>query len=204
MFTGIIEYKGVVEALDWTNGIARLHIKAPDAVIEQLNIGDSIAVDGVCLTVVQRDSATFQVDVIPETLSRTTIRSWGPGRVVNLELPCRPETLLGGHLVQGHVDGVTRLMEIKRFGEAIEHIYSLPEAWRVYFVEKGSVAINGVSLTIAGVDNNSFRIALIPATLEKTNLGQLAPGDLVNVEVDVIAKYIYHLMRPYLEQSFTS
>ena len=199
MFTGLIEYTGEVSALEWTNGIARLVVQAPSEILKQLKPGDSIAVDGVCLTVTERTGDCFQVEVIPETLSRTTIRSWGPGRRVNLELPCRPDTLLGGHLVQGHVDGVTRLKDVRHLGEAIEHLYERPPSWRPYIVEKGSIAINGVSLTVAEVTDEGFRVALIPATLEKTNLGTLAPGDVVNVEVDVIAKYIYHLMRPYLE-----
>ena len=200
MFTGIIEWLGTVRELRDVAEYRALRIAAPTELCAQLSPGDSIAVDGVCLTVVDRTRDAFEVHVVPETLRRTTIGSWTPGWTVNLELPLAMGQRLGGHWVQGHIDGTTPLLQIEELGETCQHTYELPEAWRPYVVEKGSIALNGVSLTVADRTERTFSVALIPYTLEKTNLSRLRPGDRVNVEVDVLAKYIYHLVEPYLKQ----
>jgi riboflavin synthase len=154
-----------------------------------------VAVDGVCLTAVGRGEGAVAFDLAPETLARTTLGSLRPGDEVNLERPVTPITRLGGHLVQGHVDGVAIVVDRKTEAEsgAVLRI-RLPEGSERYVVEKGSIAVDGVSLTVAAVDGEAFEVALVPHTLAATTLGRRGPGDRLNVEVDVVAKYVERLM----------
>ncbi|MHC4341377.1 MAG: riboflavin synthase [Planctomycetota bacterium] len=158
-------------------------------------IGDSIAVDGCCLTVVERTENRLAFDVIPESLRRTTLGGRGEGDKVNLELPLRPTDRLGGHFVQGHVDAVAEVTALSREGDDVIMTFALPDAIREEVVEKGSVALDGVSMTVAGVGEGGFSVALIPHTLAVTTLGIRQPGDRVNVEGDILAKYVVSLLQ---------
>jgi riboflavin synthase len=193
MFTGIVEELGQLESLDG----GRLRIAAT-RVIEDVAIGDSIAVNGCCLTVVAFGDHWWEADVSDETISRTSIRSLRPGDGINLERAVKMSDRLGGHLVQGHVDGV---------GEIVEPVPDLrvrvPEALTRYLVEKGSVTVDGVSLTVVDALEDGFTVAIIPHTAEVTTLGARRPGDLVNIEVDVMAKYVERLMAAYVETGGT-
>src|SRR2546423_7149747 len=186
MFTGIVEELGEVRTLDSTRLVVACRAVAGDS-----PVGASVAVNGVCLTVVSNDGRSLAFDLSGETLRRTALSRLEPGAPVNLERSVTLATRLGGHLVQGHVDGVGRVLEMDDGGTArIEAPSSLAQ----YLVEKGSVAVDGVSLTVSGVENGSFTVALIPHTLEATTLGRAETGDPVNLEVDVIAKYLERLM----------
>jgi len=195
MFTGIVQSMGRIEAVTPREGGIRLWLDA-GALAGDAGIGDSMAVDGCCLTVVAREDTRLGFDAIPETLRRTSLGRRGPGDHVNLELPLRPADRLGGHFVQGHVDAVTELLERRAHGDDVVLTFRLPPALRGHVVEKGSVAIDGVSLTVAAVDGEAFTVALIPHTLEVTTLGRREPGDVVNVEGDVLAKYVAALVAP--------
>ena len=196
MFTGIVEELGTVDALDQLDGdAARLRIQGP-TVTKDARHGDSIAVNGCCLTVVDVENDSFTADVMRETLRRTSLGALGNGSPVNLERAVAAHARLGGHIVQGHVDGTGRI--VRR--EPAEHwdvvtIEAPPEILR-YVAEKGSIAVDGVSLTVVGVDDASstFTVSLIPTTLELTVLGRNQVGDTVNLEVDVIAKYVERLL----------
>lgn len=194
MFTGIVEEVGTVVALLDQGESARLQIRGPVATGDARH-GDSIAVDGVCLTVADRDQDTFTADVMAETLRRTALGELAAGSPVNLERALAAGGRLGGHIVQGHVDGVGRLLE-RRPGEHWEDLrFALPAALARYVVEKGSITVGGVSLTVTGVcapdaDEHWFAVSLVPTTLAGTTLGTLAPGAPVNLEVDVLAKYV--------------
>lgn len=197
MFTGIVEELGeVVAVTELPDDAQRLQIAAP-TVTTDARPGDSIAVNGVCLTVAEMGTGTFTADVMSETLQRSSLRAAAPGARVNLERPVTLATRLGGHLVQGHVDGTGRLLarEPSEHWEVVR--ISLPESLARYVVEKGSIAVDGVSLTVVqtGVDAGThwFTVSLIPTTLEATTLGTRAVGDIVNLEVDVIAKYVERL-----------
>jgi riboflavin synthase len=185
MFTGIVEERGRVGAVDG----GRLVVESR-TVGEGTAVGDSVAVNGVCLTAVESTSGTLSFDLAPETLSRTTLSRLGPGDPVNLERPLTLATRLGGHLVQGHVDGVGTVRSIAGNGDAAWLRIAFPERLRPYVVEKGSVAVDGVSLTVATAGPDSFEVALVPHTLEVTTLGDRRPGDEVNLEADVLAKYV--------------
>ena len=193
MFTGIVEELGRLESLDG----GRLRIAAT-RVVEDASIGDSIAVNGCCLTVVAFGDDWWEADVSDETISRTSIRSMRPGDGINLERAVKMSDRLGGHLVQGHVDGV---------GEILEPVPNLrvrvPESLTRYLVEKGSVTVDGVSLTVVDALDDGFTVAIIPHTAEVTTLGAKRPGDLVNIEVDVMAKYVERLMAAYAETGAT-
>jgi riboflavin synthase len=193
MFTGIVEEMGAVVSSDHGGQDARLVIRGR-AVLEGTGEGDSIAVDGVCLTVTEVVGDCFAVDVMPETLRRSTLGERGPGDAVNLERAVRADGRLDGHIVQGHVDGVGRLIERRPGPRWDDLTFSNPPELSRYLVEKGSVAVSGVSLTVTFVAEDRFGVSLIPTTLERTNLGALAPGDPVNLEVDVIAKYVERLV----------
>jgi|SRR6266496_5677312 riboflavin synthase len=196
MFTGIVEELGTVEALDLLPGdAARLTVNAP-LVTEDARHGDSIAVNGCCLTVVETGDGRFTADVMRETLKRTSLGSADKGSRVNLERAVTAHARLGGHIVQGHVDGVGTIAS----RQPAEHwedvrIAAAPEILK-YVAEKGSIAVDGVSLTVTDVDDatGTFGISLIPTTLELTVLGRNQVGDLVNLEVDVIAKYVERLL----------
>ena len=187
MFTGLVAAKGVVRML--RDG--RLEVETPLAA--ELSAGDSIAVNGVCLTVVEPNGGAFAADVMPETLRRTALAPLGQGDEVNLELPLRASDRLGGHVMQGHVDGTGSVESVREDGFARVVRIDAPGELLRYVVEKGSIAVDGVSLTVSAVDEEAFEVALIPETLERTTLGAAAPGRTVNLEVDVLAKYVEKL-----------
>ena len=194
MFTGIVEELGEVVAVEpLPDQAARLSIRGP-LVVSDAGEGDSIAVDGVCLTVVDHAEGVFTADVMAETLSRTTLGALSPGRSVNLERPVTLATRLGGHLVQGHVDGVG-VIEARTPSEHWEVVeISLPAALARYVVEKGSIAVDGVSLTVVQAGADRFTVSLIPTTLAATTLGRKQAGDPVNLEVEIIAKHVERLV----------
>jgi riboflavin synthase len=188
VFTGLVQELGRVAAV----GDARVTVEAE--VAAELSEGDSVMVNGVCLTAVGLESGRFSADLSPETLARTALAELRAGDRVNLELALRPEDRLGGHIVQGHVDGVGTIESSQSDGAGMVVRVRPPAELARYLVEKGSVAVDGVSLTVAALDGDSFSVALIPETLERTNLTQAARGRRVNLEVDVIAKYVERLV----------
>jgi len=202
MFTGIVEGTGTVAALaaaDDASG-ARLEVEAP-FLAGELRPGESVAVNGCCLTVAQATAAGFAADLVAETLRRTALGGLAAGDLVNLERPMALGGRLGGHLVQGHVDGVARVLERTEVGAGEEVRIELPRDLERYVVEKGSVAVDGVSLTVAGVGPGWFAVALVPHTLEVTTLGRRRPGDPVQLEVDVVAKYVERLVAPWTDRA---
>lgn len=193
MFTGLVEEMGKVERISPKGGGKELVISA-ERVLQGTHIGDSISINGACLTVTWIEGNRFAVDLSPETLRRSNLNDLSLGDMVNLERPLRLSDRLGGHLILGHVDEVGRVVSTRREGESILiTIRVSPDGMR-YIVEKGSVCIDGVSLTIAAVRTDSFDIALIPHTLKVTTLGLKGPGDRVNVEYDIIGKYVERLL----------
>ena len=194
MFTGLIESLGTVASIRRGAGPARLAVES-DLPVARMADGESVAVDGVCLTVAKRHGNVFEADVIPETLRRTTLGSARAGRRVNLERALRLSDRLGGHLVQGHVDGTERVVAVRSGrGEWVVRVAASPLI-RKYLAWKGSVAVNGVSLTVSGTGSAWFEVSLIPETLERTNLGSLRSGSRVHVEVDLLARYLETLLR---------
>jgi riboflavin synthase len=193
VFTGIVEELGVVVAIDAVPDAARLSVRGP-LVTADARPGDSIAVNGVCLTVVEVADGVFAADVMGETLRRSALGALRHGDPVNLERAARVGDRLGGHIVQGHVDGVGSLVERRPGGEWELVRFSLPKGLDRYVVEKGSITVDGVSLTVTDVDSDGFGVGLIPATLAQTTLGHKRPGDPVNLEVDVLAKYVEKLV----------
>ncbi|HEY2770304.1 MAG TPA: riboflavin synthase [Solirubrobacteraceae bacterium] len=193
MFTGLILDRGRVTAVTDSSDGVRLTIES--ALTPELSPGDSIAVNGVCLTATEVQNGTFAADVMNETLSRTSLAGAGAGTDVNLELPLRASDRLGGHVVQGHVDGLGTVTALADDGFARRVEIEAPAELLRYVVEKGSVAVDGISLTVAELSNRSFTVSLIPETLQRTNLGAAQPGRKVNLEVDVLAKYVERLMK---------
>jgi riboflavin synthase len=192
VFTGLVADLGTVATLEATADGVRLRVRSELA--GELAEGDSVAVNGVCLTATEVADGQFSADVMHETLRRSSLAEVADGTRVNLELPLRAADRLGGHVVQGHVDGVGEIRDAVEDGFArIVTIAAPPELLR-YVVEKGSIAVDGVSLTVASVTADTFSVSLIPETLERTNLGAAAPGTPVNLEVDVLAKYVEKLM----------
>jgi riboflavin synthase len=192
MFTGIIEELGRVEAIETSGEGARLRISARLA--SDLGEGDSVAVNGACLTATSAGNGTFEADVMNQTLSLTTLGALEAGSPVNLELPLRPTDRLGGHAVQGHVDGTGDVVDVFDDGFAKRLRIELPEELRQYVVERGSVAIEGVSLTVSALTDAGLEVSLIPETLERTTLGSVEPGDRLNIECDVLARYVQRQM----------
>jgi len=189
VFTGLVAGKGTIRSM--RDG--RLEIDT--AFGRELAQGDSISVNGVCLTAIEPSPSGFAADVMPETLRRSSLGPLGEGDEVNLELPLRAGDRLGGHVVQGHVDGTGTVERVRDDAASrVVRIAADPELLR-YVVEKGSIAVDGVSLTISAVDDGAFEVSLIPETLERTTLGQAAPGRILNLEVDVLAKYVEKLRR---------
>lgn len=193
MFTGIVEEIGTVLAVDHTGPDARLTLRGP-LVTSDTPVGASIAVDGVCLTVTDVADGAFTVDAMPETLRRSTLGGLAPGDTVNLERAVPVTGRLDGHIVQGHVDGVGEVLERHPGPRWDDIVVSLPTDLARYVAEKGSIAVSGVSLTVTNVGPDRFGISLIPTTLAATTWGRLTPGDHVNLEVDVIAKYVERMM----------
>ena len=188
MFTGLIREIGTVEAFDG----GRLTIAAPETAGDA-KLGDSVAIAGICLTVVDVQDGRLSFDAVPETLARTSLSRIAPGSEINVEPALRAGDPLGGHYVQGHVDGVGAVRSVELEGEGKRIWFDAPELLR-YVVEKGSIAVEGTSLTVADADDRGFAVALIPHTLAATTLGRLAPGDEVNLEADVLAKYVEKLL----------
>jgi riboflavin synthase len=193
MFTGIIEELGAVESITMEGGNASILIGA-STVTEDTRDGDSIAVNGVCLTALDVSPVSFRADVSRETLDRSTLGSLKAGSRVNLERAVTPATRLGGHIVQGHVDGRGTFLSAVREGEFWTVTIGFPPEFAKYLVYKGSVAVEGISLTVAALRNDSFDIAVIPKTWELTNFSTLRPGDAVNLEADVIGKYVERML----------
>jgi riboflavin synthase len=189
MFTGIVREVGAVVASDGS----RLVVEGPETAGSSA-LGDSVSVAGVCLTVVEGEIGQLAFDVVPETLSRTTLGRLEPGDNVNLEPALRVGDPLGGHVVQGHVDAVGWVRSVASEGDGHRIWFDAPESVVRYCLEKGSIAVDGVSLTVAALDDEGVEVALIPHTLEVTTLGRLEPGDEVNLEVDVLAKVVERLM----------
>lgn len=206
MFTGIVEATGRIDAVEHTADAAILTI-AGASVLSDAQHGDSIAVNGVCLTVTTFDAERFTVDVMQETLDRSSLGALSVGSRVNLERAMRADARFGGHVVQGHVDATTHVVAIEP-GERWSVVrFALPSSLAPYVVEKGSITLDGVSLTVASRQPDTFSVSLIPTTLDLTTLGALAVGDVVNVEVDVLAKYVEQLVAPRLaalEARFTA
>ncbi|HEU0108690.1 MAG TPA: riboflavin synthase [Vicinamibacteria bacterium] len=196
MFTGIVEEVGEVEAAVRRHDVLAVRIRAR-AVTAGLPRGGSIAVDGCCLTAVETDGDGFACDLTAETLDRTAFaQRLVPGALVNLERPMRADGRFDGHIVQGHVDGVGEILGLERSGEAAALSVAVPPHLERYLVEKGSIAVDGISLTVAGLRPGGFSVAVIPYTLDHTNLRAARPGDRVNLEIDVIAKYVERLIAP--------
>ena len=191
MFTGIVRELGSVESVEENGEAVRLRVRAP-AAAERTALGDSVSVNGVCLTAVALDGAVLGFDVVPETLRRSSLGRLEPGAAVNVEPALRAGEPLGGHLVQGHVDGVGRIARVDAEGLEIE----APAEILRYCVEKGSIAVEGVSLTVASLNERSFGVALVPHTRAATTLGAAREGDEVNLEVDVVAKHVERLVQP--------
>jgi riboflavin synthase len=191
LFTGLVQDLGRVVALDREGGGARLTI---ETALGDIGEGDSVMVNGVCLTAVDLADGRFSADLSTETLERSALSDLGPGDHVNLELSLRPSDRLGGHIVQGHVDGVATVEESQPDGAGRSVAFRAPAELGRYIVEKGSIAVDGVSLTVSRLDGDRFSVALIPETLARTNLTQAEAGRRVNLEVDVIAKYVERLV----------
>jgi riboflavin synthase len=194
MFTGIVEERGTVASVEPLTNAERIAIRGSVA-LESVRPGDSIAVNGVCLTVVEIGPDIFTADVMEETLKRSSLGNAGVGSEVNLERAARLDSRLGGHLVQGHVDGTGQVLVIEPDPHWTLMRISLPSGLGRYVVEKGSITVDGVSLTVVSVDDEGFSVSLIPTTLSETTLGSRRVGDTVNLEVDAIAKYVERLMQ---------
>jgi riboflavin synthase len=197
MFTGIVQELGTVAAIEDQGDALRLTVRATTA-LDGTRLGDSIAVNGCCLTVASLDGDTWTADLMQETLAKTSLQGVAPGDRVNLERAMTPEQRLGGHIVQGHVDGVGVVVrrDPSEHWDVVE--VSLPAELARYVVPKGSITVDGVSLTVVDVRADSFTVSLIPETLSRTTLGTRAPGDRVNLETDVIARHVEKLLTPYL------
>lgn len=194
MFTGIVEELGLVDAVEQVDGSIRVHVRAP-LVTSDAREGDSVAVDGVCLTVTSVSDGAFTADVMPETLRRSSLADVGAGRPVNLERAATLATRLGGHVVQGHVDATGHILERRDSSGWTDVRVAVPDGLTRYIVEKGSIALDGVSLTVVDVTEDTFSVSLIPTTLERTTLGRKQAGDTVNVEVDILGKYVERLLQ---------
>jgi riboflavin synthase len=194
MFTGIIESVGRIRALEPVGGDVRLHIDTGTLDLHDVVLGESIAVSGVCLTVIAFDSASFAADVSNETLSRTTLGALKPGSAVNLERAMRADGRFGGHMVSGHVDGVGEVVSVTEDARSQRWRFRVPQSLARYIAEKGSVCIEGTSLTVNAVDGAEFEVNLVPHTVAHTNFGELGAGARVNIEVDLVARYLERLV----------
>jgi riboflavin synthase len=200
MFTGLIETVGEIVTVNHSATGSMIEVLAPD-ILEGCRLGDSIAIDGACTTVIAVDSSRFSIEASRETLSKTIMGQYQPGWRVNCERPLMPTSRIGGHYVTGHVDGLARLVSLKEDGLAWSLIFMLEsEALAQYIVEKGSIAISGISLTVNWVEQERFGVAIIPHTMTHTNLASLSVGQLVNIETDLLGKYVNKLVAPVLTQ----
>ncbi len=195
MFTGIIEGVGRLASIDIRGGDARLGIEAGSLPFDGVQLGESIAVNGVCLPVVAFSANHFEADASNETLSLTTLGRLAPGALVNLERAMRPTDRLGGHLVSGHVDGMGKVLDIAPDARAQRWRFTAPSALQRYIAKKGSICVDGVSLTVNEVDEAGFEVALIPHTVAHTAFAQTAIGDAVNLEIDLVARYVERLLQ---------
>ena len=192
MFTGLVETKGLIDSFQKNEDGMILRLNHNNSF--EVSINDSVSCNGVCLTVVRTDKNSFEVQLVNETLDRTTAEFWKEKDELNLERALLPSTRMGGHFVQGHVDCVTKILKIKHFDKSSTWTFKMNDDIKKYIVEKGSIALNGVSLTVASKDKNSFDVALIPHTIKLTTFGNLTIGDSVNVEVDILGKYIENFL----------
>lgn len=193
MFTGIVRELGAVVAVEEASGGRELVIHAPETA-RQVKVGDSVAIDGVCLTAAAVEGGRMTFHAVPETLARTTLGALEPEGRVNVEPPLRAGDELGGHYVQGHVDAVGRIQSVEAEGDGLRVFVEAPDGVLRYCVEKGSITVDGVSLTVAELAADAFAVALVPHTLAATTLSELAPGRRVNLEADVLAKYVERLL----------
>jgi riboflavin synthase len=193
VFTGIVRELGIVEAVDADDEGVRLHVRAPETAA-RADVGDSVALSGVCLTATEVKDGVLAFEAVPETLRRSSLGRLGPGKRVNVEPALRAGDPVGGHIVQGHVDGVGRVASVVSEGEGARLEIEIPPEHTRYVVEKGSITVEGVSLTIAELGSKSFAVALVPHTLSATTLGELKAGDEVNIEVDVLGKHVERLL----------
>ena len=195
MFTGIIEEVGTVRQIRRGRCSAVVEVEAR-LVMEDLKIGDSVAVNGVCLTVTEKSGRGFQADVMHETLDRSSLAALRPGSPVNLERAMAADSRFGGHIVSGHIDGTGAITQVRRDDNALWYTVEASPALLRYIVEKGSIAMDGISLTVAAVEADRFSVSVIPHTAAVTALGRKRPGDVVNLETDIIGKYVEKLLRP--------
>lgn len=196
MFTGIVEETGNIKSIARGANSAVLTVEASE-VLTDVHLGDSIAVNGVCLTCTSFTSTQFTADVMHETLNRSSLGQLRPGSKVNLERAMRADGRFGGHIVAGHIDGVGRITDIRRDDNAIWYTIDTPDEIMRYIIEKGSIAIDGISLTVAAVGSSWFKVSIIPHTAAQTTLSIKKPGDIVNLENDLIGKYVEKLIQPY-------
>ncbi len=202
MFTGIIQSIGEVIDKKEISGDLRFTVKTFFNSPETIRLGDSIAMDGVCLTVTEKAHDEVVLDVSVETVNKTTVGQWQIGTQLNLEPAMTLQDQLGGHIVSGHVDAIGRCMVREPSARSEVFEFEIPDELSRFVVTKGSITINGVSLTVNSVDANKLSVNLVPHTIEHTNLGKLEPNQVVNVEVDTIARYVEKMLRPHLEQSY--
>jgi riboflavin synthase len=196
MFTGIVQSVGLIRAIEPKAGDVAIDVQTPSMSLESVTAGDSIAVNGVCLTVTSMDAGSFRADVSRETLAMTTLGRWEPGTRVNLEKALLAGQPLGGHYVTGHVDGVGRVVGRRDDARSVRVEFEVPAPLAKYVARKGSVCVDGVSLTVNGVLGSRFDVNLVPHTLDVTILGDYQPGTAVNIEVDIIARYLERLGAP--------
>ncbi len=193
MFTGIIEEKGKFVLIEKGKNVNKITIRT--TLVEKVNESDSISIDGICLTVVGKKKDDVIVEAIKDTYELTTLQYKKEGDIVNIETSLKVDKFLGGHIVLGHIDTIAKVIDIKMMGEYATHFYEIKEEFNKFIISKGSIAINGVSLTISEVNRNIFCVNIIPFTLTATNLGLLKRDDYVNVEFDIIGKYIYNFIK---------
>lgn len=194
MFTGIINAIGKISSIERKGGDCRLTVSTGKLPLANTQLGDSIAVNGVCLTAIELGKQYFCADVSNETLSRTTLKTATTGTAVNLELALTPTTRLGGHIVSGHVDGLGKLVELKPDARSVRLEFKAPDELAKYIAEKGSITINGISLTVNAVKGARFSVNIVPHTLQETTLAAIKMGDEVNLEVDLLARYLERLL----------
>lgn len=199
MFTGIIEEKGSLRRIEKSGDSMILEIEAQE-VLTDVRVGDSIAINGVCLTVVSFDERSFKADVMPETYRKTTLHQCKIGERVNLERAMSSQGRFGGHLVQGHVDGTGKVKSLRQDGNAVVYTIAADQpSLTTYMIPKGSVALDGISLTLVEVHDDTFTVSIIPHTLQETTLGDRKPGDAVNIECDMMGKYVQRFVRQMLQ-----